>query len=212
MNPFKLTFSFIATLLWFVPLASWGAEELPGKPVTVGNPAEAAQLPSALLAAYAGGARDITISPGIYVLPATGRNTIELISWKNVRAQARGVTLVFEELTRRPVYLRDCDGVTLEGAVLRFARPAFTQGRIVEMGRDDRGDYLDWRIDAGYSTDLDPVKSTFDVADQRTRLIMADTGDVGSGSARRSATGVFACGKATGASARPRSGIGCSRA
>ena len=179
MKLVKHTFSFIATLPGFVPLASWGAEELPGKPVNVGNPAEAAQLPSVLLAAYAGGSRDITISPGIYVLPATGRNTIELISWKNVRVQARGVTLVFEELAHRPVYLRDCDGVTLEGAVLRFARPAFTQGRIVEMGRDDRGDYLDWRIDAGYSTDLDPVKSTFDVADQKSRLIKADTGDVG---------------------------------
>ncbi|MCU0982682.1 MAG: right-handed parallel beta-helix repeat-containing protein [Pirellulaceae bacterium] len=131
------------------------------------------------MAAYAGGARDITIAPGTYVLPATGRSAVELVSWKSARIQARGVTIVFEELAHRPVYLRDCENVTLEGAVLRFATPAFTQGRIVAMGCDDRGDYLDWQIDAGYPANLDPVKSTFDVADQSTRLIKAGTGDVG---------------------------------
>jgi hypothetical protein len=152
------------------------AEELA---ITIGNPADAAKLPAELLAAYAGGSRDITIAPGTYVIPATGQSAVQLDFWKNARIQARGVTLVFEELARRPFCLQRCEGVTLEGAILRFASPAFTQGRIAALGRDDRGDYLDWLIDAGYPASLDPVKSTFDVADQKTRLIKTGTGDVG---------------------------------
>ena len=161
------------------PLVSLAAEESSGKRVTVGNPAEAAQLPAALQAAYSGGARDITIAPGTYVIPATGRSAIALVEWKDVRIAARGVSLVFEELAHRPFCLQRCEGVTLEGAVLRFASPAFTQGRIVTRGHDDRGDFLDWQIDAGFPVGLDPTKSTFDVADQKTRRIKAGTGDVG---------------------------------
>ena len=155
------------------------AEESSGKPVIVGNPAEAAQLPEALQAAYSGGARDITIAPGTYVIPAAGRSAIALVEWKNVRIAARGVSLCFEELAHRPFSLQRCEGVTLEGAVLRFATPAFTQGRIIGMGRDDRGDFLDWQIDPGFPVDLDPAKSTFDVADQKTQRIKPGTGDVG---------------------------------
>lgn len=169
----------LTALLGLLPLALSAAEESPGRPFTVGNPAEAAQLPAALQAAYSGGARDITIAPGTYMIPATGRSAIALIEWKDVRIQARGVNLVFEELAHRPFSLQRCDGVTLEGAVLRFASPAFTQGRIVALGHDDRGDYLDWQIDAGYPAGPDLVKSTFDVADQKTRRIKAGTGDVG---------------------------------
>ena len=93
-----------------------------------------AQLPRALLDAYAHGARDITITPGTYLLPATGKDSIELNSWKDVSIHAGGVTIVFEELAHRPFRLRRCEGVTLEGAVLRFASPAFTQGRIMDTG------------------------------------------------------------------------------
>lgn len=168
-----------ALTLAILATASLAADEPARKRVTVGNPAEAAQLPAALQAAYAEGARDIAIAPGTYVIPATGRSAIELVAWKDACIRARGVTLIFQELARRPVCLQRCEGVTWEGGVLRFASPAFTQGRIAALGRDDRGDYLDWQIDAGYPTGLDPVHSTFDVADQRTRRIKPGTGDVG---------------------------------
>ena len=160
-------------------LAVARAEESESRAVVIGNPGAAAELPAELQAAYAGGARDITIAPGTYVLPATGRSAIELVAWKDARIQARGVTLVFEELARRPFILQRCDGVTLEGAVLRFAHPAFTQGRIVALGNDERGAYLDWEISAGYPTNFDPAKATFDVADAHTRRIRPGTGDVG---------------------------------
>jgi hypothetical protein len=44
---------------------------------------------SLLQADYAGGVQHITISPGVSVLPTTGRKMIELISWKNVRVSPR---------------------------------------------------------------------------------------------------------------------------
>jgi hypothetical protein len=64
------------------------AEESSVKPVTVGNPAEAAQLSEALQAAYSGGARDITIAPGTYLIPATGRSAIALVKWMGCRLLA----------------------------------------------------------------------------------------------------------------------------
>ena len=166
-------------LLGLLPLTSWAANESASKLVTVGSPADAAQLPAALQAAYSSGARDITIAPGTYVIPATGQSAIALVSWKDVHIQAKGAILVFEDLAHRPFSLQRCENVNLEGAILRFASPAFTQGRIAALGRDDRGDFLDWQIDAGYSANLEPAKSTFDVADQKTRRIKPGTGDVG---------------------------------
>lgn len=168
-----------ATGALMVLLAVARAEESGSRAVVIGNPGAAADLPAALQSAYAGGARDITITPGTYVLPATGRSAIQLVTWKDARIRARGVTLVFEELARRPFILQRCEGVILEGAVLRFARPAFTQGRIAAMGSDEQGAYLDWEISAGYPTNFDPAKATFDVADALTRRIRPGTGDVG---------------------------------
>lgn len=181
----------VPLLTGLLAMVSTAAATPSGHPVTIGNPAEAAQLPAALQAAYAGGAREIVIAPGTYLLPATGRSAIELVAWKDVRIQARGVTLVFEELARRPFSLQRCEGVTLEGAVLRFARPAFTQGRIMARGRDERGDYLDWQIDAGYPAGLDPAQATFDVADQHTRRIKPGTGDAGFRTCEARGEGLF---------------------
>jgi hypothetical protein len=157
----------------------------------IGDPAAPARLPQALLDAYAQGARDITITPGTYVLPATGRNSIELRSWRDVSIHARGVTVVFQELAHRPLLLYQCERVTVEGATLRFVRPAFTQGRILAMGKDVQGTWLDWQIDAGYPADLDPAKSTLDVADQVTRLLRTGTGDIGCASYDTLEPGLF---------------------
>ena len=130
MKYHSIKYRILGALVVGVAAASLSAaEESSVKPVTVGNPAEAAQLPEALQAAYSGGARDITIAPGTYLIPATGRSAIALVEWKDVRIAARGVSLVFEELAHRPFSLQRCEGVILEGAVLRFATPAFTQGR-----------------------------------------------------------------------------------
>lgn len=148
----------------------------PADQAVIGNPAAGAALPGAILHAYASGAREITIAPGTYRIPPTGKCALELRNWKHAAIHAAGVTLIFAELGQRPIRLNHCDGVTLEGATLRFAEPSFTQGRVKALGADAQGKYLDWQIDAGYPV-FDPRKSCLDVADQNTRLIKTGTGD-----------------------------------
>jgi hypothetical protein len=48
MTAMKHLPTFVTALLGIFCLASLAAEESPGNPVTIGNPAEAAQLPAAL--------------------------------------------------------------------------------------------------------------------------------------------------------------------
>jgi len=157
----------------------------------VGDPAAPAKLPAALLGAYEKGARDISITTGTYTLPAFGKPSIELVGWKDAVIHANNVTIVFEELKHRPLHLLQCERVTFEGAVLRFAKPAFTQGRIKAMGKDAKGIWLDWQVDAGYPTDLDPSTFCLDVVDQSTRLLRVGTGDIGCVSCETSGSGLF---------------------
>lgn len=49
---------------------------------TIGDPQHPADLQAALSDAYRAGDRDITISPGTYVLPATSKDTIFLDRWR----------------------------------------------------------------------------------------------------------------------------------
>lgn len=158
--------------------------------VAIGNPARGGDLPSALVKAYDAGARDITISPGTYIIAPSGKSAIELRGWTNTLIHARQVSIIFEELDQTPIRLERCDGVTLEGPTLRFAEPSFTQGRIAAIGEDVKGKYLDWKIDEGYPV-FNPQKSTFDVVDQRTRLLKPGTGDFGCGSAELVGNNVF---------------------
>jgi hypothetical protein len=125
----KHMLTLVATLLGLLPLASWAAEELPGNPVTVGNPAEAAQLPAALQAAYSGGARDITIAPGTYVIPATGRSAsdtklLDTIRDTGLLRVGDGLSCVFhggviagnrfEQTAKPPIVLKRCSDIREE--------------------------------------------------------------------------------------------------
>ncbi len=163
---------------------------LPG-PITVGNPAQSAALPAALLAAYNQGARDLTITPGTYQLPAAGKDSIALIGWRDAAIHARDVTIIFAEAAHRPVLLKDCTNVLIEGATLQFAGIACTQGRVKAIGADAKGKYCDWQIDAGYPTNIDPAKSTYNVIDRQTRLLKVSTGDCGAQAAEVLGPGLY---------------------
>jgi hypothetical protein len=187
---------FLVALL-LLPLTGWlevrslaDNGQLASSGSVIGDPARSAELPAAILNAYAKGARDIIIAPGTYRIPPTGKCAIGLEQWQNVTIHARGVTLIFEELDQRPVRLNRCDNVTLEGATLRFGEPSFTQGRVKAIGEDASGKYLDWQIDAGYPV-FDPVKSFLDAVDQHTRLLKAGTGDIGCASTESLGPGCF---------------------
>lgn len=144
----------------------------------VGNPKNPADLARSMEEAYEQGARDITLTPGTYHLPAskTG-DSIRLTKWNDTTIHAWGVTLVFEDLAHRPLHFIDCKNVTWDGGLLRFARPAFTQGRITAVSSDTLGEFTDWQVDAGYFAGIDPVKSTFNAIDPRTRGLKAAVGD-----------------------------------
>jgi hypothetical protein len=151
-----------------------------GQPtLVVGDPAQPATLPSAIIDAYNRGARDITIKPGTYIVLATGENSIELIGWENTTIRCNDVTIIFEETHYRPVMLNRCSNVTIEDATLQFAGISYTQGKIKEIGKDAVGKYVDWQIDAGYPTDITPARTTYNVIDQHTRLLKVGTGDCG---------------------------------
>jgi hypothetical protein len=180
-----------AVLAGLVPVC-FGAENMASSStnIVVGDPARGVDLPAAILNAYAQGARDITIAPGIYRIPPMGKCPISLERWKDATIHAGKVTIIFEELTQRPIRLSRCENVTWQGATLRFAEPSFTQGRIKSLGEDAQGKYLDWQIDAGYPI-FDPVKSMLDVVDQNTRLLKTGTGDAGCKSAESRGPGLF---------------------
>ena len=158
---------------------------------SVGNPARPATLAEDLAAAYKRGIRDLTIAPGTYRLPATGKESIALIGWHDATIHAKDVTVIFDETAHRPLLLLRCDNVTIEGATLQFAGISCTQGRVKAIGTDAKGPYYDWQIDAGYPTDIDPAKCTYDVIDAKTRLIKVGTGDAGVKEAERLGPGLF---------------------
>jgi hypothetical protein len=157
----------------------------------VGDPHHSAELPAAILDAYNHGARDITITPGTYLIPATGKNSIELARWKDATIRFSGSTLVFEEINNRPIMLSGCNNVTIENATLQFLGISYTQGCIKEMGRDANGKYLDWQICDGYPTDVIASQTTFNVIDRGTRLLRIGTGDCGAGQAASTGSGRY---------------------
>ncbi len=173
--------SLVQSLFWIVFCLLGSAAWALSQTVTVGDPQHPAGLPGALEQAYNQGARDLTIAPGIYDFPVTPpSNTGESIlldHWSGTVIHATDVTLIFEDVNRRPIHLRHCANVTWGGGTFLFVHPSFTQGRITAIGTDDKGETCDWQIDAGYPTNIDPVKSTYDVVDQQTRLLKVDTGD-----------------------------------
>ena len=147
-------------------------------PVTVGDPSKPGDLPQAIYDSHQSGAKDITIRPGIYDLPSMKtQDTIVLDTWNDTTIHAAGVVMIFEELHHRPLMMRNCKNVTWDGGTFEFPHPTNTQGRVKALGTDAKGSYVDWQIDAGYPTNIDPVKSTYDIVDQATRVLKVATGD-----------------------------------
>ena len=178
------------TLLAGAALPRWQSR-LPSPTVMVGEPGNPAALAAAIVEAYSKGARDITIAPGTYVLPATGTNGIELKGWTQAVLRCKEVTIIFKETAHRPILLSGCSHVAMEDAVLQFSTISYTQGRVTAIAEDDKGRYVEWRIDTGYAADIDPVRATFNVIDHTTRLLRVGTGDSHAQHAVTVSPGVF---------------------
>lgn len=146
--------------------------------VIVGDPQHPADLPGAIHEAHERGANDITVAPGTYDVPSQNHgDTIVMDRWSDTTIHADGVALIFEELDHRPLSFRHCSNVIWDGGTLRFVHPSYTQGRIKAIGQEDKGSYCEWEIDAGYPTNIDPVKLWFNTVDQSTRVLKVGAGD-----------------------------------
>ena len=153
--------------------AAWGAES-----ATVGDPGKPAELPQAVYEAHRQGATEITIRPGTYRLPAMPTaDTLVLDQWHDTTIHASDVIIVCEETRHSALLIRQGKNVTWEGGTLEFVHPAMTQGQVTAIGSDAGGYTCDWRIDAGYPTDIDPVKSTYNVVEAAARRLKVGTGD-----------------------------------
>jgi hypothetical protein len=176
------------TLLFLSTLAlsrGWSATTL------VGDPKNPGALPQAILDAHAHGATDITIAPGTYDIPSQNHgDTIVLDGWSDTTIHASGTTLIFEALPHRPLLFRNCRQVTWDGGTLRFAQPAYTQGRVTAIGSDATGNTCTWQLDAGYPAQLQD-RPWFNVVDPATRRLKIGVGDQGLGEATLVSPGVF---------------------
>ncbi len=148
------------------------------KAVTLGDPLHPEGLANAISDAHKAGANDITINPGTYSIPlnAAGQDLV-FRNWQDVTIHATGVTIVFMSRKDDPLYLGGCKNLTWDGGTLEYAHPAATQGRITAIGSDAKGQTCDWQVDAGYTADVNPRGSAFDVVDASTRLLKPGTGD-----------------------------------
>lgn len=176
----------ICTFIFLAALArSWSATTV------VGDPNNAAALPQAILDAHAHGATDITIAPGMYDIPPQNHGaTLACDGWSDTAIHAHDVTLIFEELAHTPLYFHRCRHVTWDGGVLRYAQPAFTQGRVIALGTDAKGTTCDWKLDAGYPTALEP-RTWINVVDPATRRLKVGVGDRYPGTPERVSPGVY---------------------
>ena len=149
-----------------------------------GDPTNPAALAPAVQDAYKGGARHIVIKPGTYLLPNVGHTAFALDGWRNATISAYGVTLIVTDLAwmHDVVDLNKCTSVTLEGPTLSQNAVTSYQGRVIAVGKDDKGKAAcDFRPDAGYPVPpADPkgfLGGDVNVVDSHTRLLKAGNGD-----------------------------------
>jgi autotransporter-associated beta strand protein len=140
----------------------------------VGSPNWPDLLPTQLQAVRDAGYSSATINPGTYDMPDTGTASFQLDSWTNFTIDATGSIFTVGE--QRAFVLKNCNNVTLRGAVIRPRNYPFTQGRVLAKGNDSDGvPYAVWRVSAGYPDTFD---WWFNAVDRTTRKIDFETGDL----------------------------------
>ena len=151
--------------------------------VHVGDPHHPGALSAAVRKAYADGAKEIIINPGIYHLPATGQPTFHLKHWQNVLISAKKVELIMRVAHAGVCFNFDhCRNVILDGPTISQTQVTFYQGRISRIIPAAGGYKLDWKPDAGYPKPQIGGKNfptSFDVVNGKTRHLRVGSGDIG---------------------------------
>lgn len=156
--------------------------------VRVGDAANPAGLRDAILTAYKAGAKRVVIAPGKYILPGgNDRASLALHDLKNLEIEAHGVDLAIQDTGKDAVGLYGCHNVTLRGATVHYTVPHTGQGKILNIGHDDTGNYYEVQLDAGYPQDAD-FKSAY-IMEGNSRRIKPGTWDMGAKSVQPQANG-----------------------
>ncbi len=163
--------------------------------VHVGDPHHPGALSVAVQKAYAAGAHEIVINPGVYHLPATGHPTFHLKHWQNICISAKQVELIMRVAHAGVCFdLDHCRNVILDGPTISQTRVTFYQGRIIQITPASGGYNLDWKPDAGYPEPKISDKhfpTGFDVVNGRTRHLRVGSPDIGTAIHSAEAHGVF---------------------
>ena len=155
------------------------------KTATVGDPAHADRLPSAVQEAYAQGARRIVLRPGVYFLPRTDGSVFRLDGWKDAVVSGYGATLILTDASwnHNAFELAHCARVTLQGPTLSQNSITSYQGRVLAIGKEADGRATcDFRPDAGYPVPPPTAPKGFlggdvNIVDAKTRRLKVGNGD-----------------------------------
>ena len=168
-----------------VTLCSSPIHAAPAPPtVTLGDPKNPGALAPALQAAYQKGVRRFIIKPGLYLLPNVGHSAFALDGWQDATIGAYGVTLLLTDLAwnHNGFDFHNCRHVTLAGPILSQNAVISYQGRVLAVGKDDKGNATcDFRPDKGYPVPpADPkgfLGGDVNIVDAHTRLLKVGNGD-----------------------------------
>ena len=102
--------------------------------------------------AYASGAKEVTIEPGVYRIKTSPKGGhLNLDGFKDFTVNAEGVTLLLKTINTSAVMMNNCENVTVKGITCDFDKPTLFWGQIFNIDPD--GFYMDVAIDPGYQLD-----------------------------------------------------------
>jgi hypothetical protein len=153
------------------------------KTVIVGDPSNPGALSQELNDAYSSGARDITIRPGIYVLPGAVGSILTLTGWSDATVNAYHTTLILTQIqwNHNLWELDNCANVAIRGGITSQNEVTAYQGRVVAVSADAAGKaYADWQPDTGYPDP--PASSTkfpgaVNIVDKNTHMLKVGNAD-----------------------------------
>jgi hypothetical protein len=143
-----------------------------------------------ILDAYRAKRGSFTIPAGTYHLapPPLGGAHLSFRDLADFEIDARGVHLIFTDVTRGGIQFTNCRNVRFHGATVRYEIPPFTQGTVESIGPGRA--WFTLRIDPGYPVNFDdpkyfPARPTGRLFDPRTRRLKAGRYDIAASKVER---------------------------
>ena len=157
---------------------------------------QAGTIQQSVLDAYRAKRGSIVIPSGTYrIAPRSGAAShLNFHDIADFEIDARGVHLVFTDVTLGGIEFVNCRSVRFHGATLRYEVPPFTQGTVESIAPDRT--WFNLRIDPGYPANFDdakyfPATPPGCLFDAGTRRLKAGTYDIGAARVERLGVNLF---------------------